>query len=139
MTLFDILKDIVSTKSGKLHKEFDFNTAFKSPYMIQRWISMEHPKNAFIVNETTNKIWRGLDNDKKLWYILLTCLTKKPVSYFKKINYIKKASEKTDEKYEKAVEMLAKSNEISQREIREHISMMERLNIKTEGIIGRYE
>lgn len=129
-TIYTILKDLFQIKSGKLDQSLDYDEAVKSNYLLQRWISMESSNSSIIVNEITNKLWIGLEDDKKLWYKLLnTILYKKN---FGKIKYIKKSDKKTDENIEKVIECLANRNELSKREIEEYLELSKTLNIDTE-------
>lgn len=130
ITIYNVLKDLFTVKTGKLINDPSFNDAFVSNYMIQRWVSMESPVNAYLVNETTNKLWKAFENNKEMLYKLYTVLIKK--QSFKKIPYIKKAEKKVNEKTEKLVEHLALKNQISKREVEEHLDMLNVLNIDTE-------
>ena len=120
-TIFAILKDIVQTKSGACLEDSDFRTNC-SPYLLQRWLSMESPNTACLVNETTNKIWSGLADDRELWYkFYLAFITKKN---YTKIPYIKKAEKIVNEERDKEVERLAKKNRISKREVEGYLDML---------------
>jgi hypothetical protein len=122
ITIFDILKDVLNTKSGTLTKESDFSTTF-NPYLVQRWVSMDSKENAHLVNETTNKLWSGLEDDKELWYKLyLTLLNKKN---YRKIAYIKKSEKVVNEKREKEIEDLAKQYKLSKREVEQYLELVE--------------
>ena len=126
-TIFTILNDLLQKKGGNLHTQTDFTPAVKSPYLLQRWVSMTTPANVELINETTNKIYSGLENKPDLWYKLFyTVIQKTPNS--KKIQYIKKASEKTNETMEKTIEVLQKRNELSYREICEYLALEEEIN-----------
>ena len=128
---FIILKDLFQTKSGKLVDAPDFRTNF-SPFLIQRWVSMDSKDNAYLVNETTNKLWSGLEDDRELWYKLYMTLISKKV--YKKIAYIKKAEKTVNEKRTKLVELLAKRNNISQREVEQNLDILNSM-----GIEGQYD
>ena len=84
-SIFDVLKDILYTKTGKYHEHL----AETSNYMLQRWCSMHSAEPAFIINETTNR-WITQINDKELVYKLLLKII--PKQKFKKINYLKKSN-----------------------------------------------
>ena len=112
-SIFDVLKDVLYTKSSK-HCEHLTDT---SNYMLQRWCSMHSAEPAFIINETTNK-WITQINDKDLVYKLLLKII--PKQKFKKIIYLKKNNQYKEES--------ASSNfEISRRELclyRDTINML---------------
>lgn len=120
--IFTILKDVFQTKSGNLSDELDFNESF-NPYIFQRWITMESTESAHIANETTNKIWNGLEDNQEMWYKLYITLIKK--RNFKKIPYIKRAKMVTNEKKDLEIAQLAKQHNISQREVKEYLNMIE--------------
>ena len=60
MTIFDILKDIIQNKTGKCVESLEFDEAIGSHYILQRWLSMYSTLDAYILNETTNKLWQVL-------------------------------------------------------------------------------
>jgi hypothetical protein len=128
INIFHILRDVLQTKSGTLNEKPDFKATF-SPFLIQRWLSMESKTNAYLLNETTNKLWSGLEDDKQLWYKLYLVLINKKA--YNKINYIKKSEKIVNEKREKEVEELAKRNRISKREIEEYLELETILQHKT--------
>ncbi len=115
-TIFSILNDLMHKKNGNLHKQHDFPQAVKSPYLLQRWVSMATTDSAYIVNETTNKIYAGLNNNSELWYKLYFTLLPKTPSH-KKTAYIKKSSEKINEKTEEIITILQNRNQLSRREV----------------------
>lgn len=130
-TIYTILKDIFKTKDGTLHTKPDFNQALQSTYMLQRWISMDSIDTAHLVNETTNKLWIGLADDKELWYKLyLTLINKKN---YHKISYIKRPKAVVSEKKEKMVEELANRNELSKREVEANLKLANWLEEQTKG------
>ncbi len=112
-SIFDQLKDIVETKSGTLLDDFDALQNF-SPYMINRWLSMYNTSTCILLNETTNKMYRGVET-KEQWYKLFLTLTPKQKSKY--IKYIKKNKEKISKDYKKEISQLAKYYEVSENEI----------------------
>lgn len=130
-TIFTILTDILQKKKGNLHTDSEFSNALKSSYLFQRWVSMSHPMNAFLLNETTNKIALGLGNDLELWYKLFLVLIEKNPSY-QKINYIKKKTITENEELQKLIQILQIKNNLSEREIRQYLALEEILDFNTE-------
>jgi hypothetical protein len=82
--------------------------------MINRWLSFYDRSKAVFVNETLNR-YSYLFDDKnemfKLYYNLI------PESRFKKIAYIKKKKEEK-EKEDNSIDIIAKNNHISTREVK---------------------
>lgn len=120
MTIFDILKGILYSKSDKLLEDDDFKSEF-NPFMSQRWLSMYSPLYARILNATTNKLFSP-DIDKDQWYKLF--LVSLPKSKFKKINYIKKSYTKKSKPKtgnDAAIKLIAQTKKISEREVRMYI------------------
>lgn len=136
--LFNVLKDVFVAKTGKLHQCFNFHQVIASTYLFQRWISMESSSSAYMVNATTNRLWRGLGDDKETWYKLLTVVLGK--KNFHKINYIKKSEKVISEARDKEVEELARCNEISKREALEYWEMIDKLkrghNAEVGSVVG---
>lgn len=90
--IFSIINNTVFSKktvSSKLHEE-EIELA---PYMLQRWCSMASETYIPIINLTTNR-WVFNLSKKDTYRILIECL---PQIKRKKINYIKKVSEKDKE------------------------------------------
>lgn len=131
-TIYLILKNIFHIKSEKLIDQPNFDEALSSNYMLQRWLSMESPTTAHLLNETTNKLWNAFDNDKKMWYKLYMVLINKKPETYKKIVYFKKTKKIKNEKTEQIIETLANRNQISQRETEQHLALLTMLNKDTE-------
>ena len=85
MNIFDILKDIITTKTGKLHKHPDFKTGFIR-YIIIRYLSMDarFEKIAFELNKYSTQKYI---TDKDLYLIMIKKIPKSKNSFIK---YIKK-------------------------------------------------
>ena len=66
MTLFDILKDIITTKSGTLHTEPDFKSVWSS-YMVCRYLSMD--SRFFPIAENFNKLYLTMTNKQAYLYL----------------------------------------------------------------------
>lgn len=129
MTIYDVLRDIFQNKTATLIDDHEFKDAYASNYLMQRWVSMDSPDNTLKVNETTNKLWKGLEDDKDLWYKLFIALTEK--KRFTKISYIKKQKKIVNEKRNNLINMLSNRNEISKRETEENLNLLEMLGKDT--------
>jgi hypothetical protein len=123
MNIYDLLKDIFQNKKGDLIAEHSFNDAFTSPFLVQRWISMQSPTNAVLINESTNKLWKGLADDKNLWYKLYITLINK--EKFGKISYIKKEKKIINETQNKIIEKLSERNQLSQKETESNLELLQ--------------
>ena len=120
MTIFNFINDILYKKSGTLLDKKETESEFQ-PFLIQRWLSMHSNSNVRLLNATTNKIYKALEN-KDSWYKLFIAMI--PRSKFKKFRYIKKVSKDTSPKkadMEAAIEMVANSKQISKREVRMYV------------------
>jgi hypothetical protein len=113
MTIFDILKTILEKNKDLQDENFEDLKEF-NPYMIQRWISMHSDLYASLLNESSNRTWKVLD-DKDAWYKFYMSII--PKSKNKKINYIKKGTKEKSKTIEKElIEHIAGIYEISQKE-----------------------
>lgn len=119
--IFTFLQDIIVKKSGDLLNDID-NEAQLSPYMLQRWISFYDVGLNKMLNHTINRLYPAFET-KEMWYRMF--LTLIPKSRFRKINYIKKTKEKSEEKKEdkKVVEFIAKNQQLSVREVELYIKL----------------
>lgn len=129
-TIFSILNDILHKKHGDLHTKHDFTQAMKSPYLFQRWVSMTNANNAYLVNETLNRLYTGLENSSEKWYQLCYAMIVKDTGH-RKTAYIKKPTEKKDEKHEKEVTLLMERNQLSRREVEEYLELENHINATT--------
>jgi|LakMenE01Jun11ns_1017448.scaffolds.fasta_scaffold9123809_1 hypothetical protein len=127
MTIFNILDDIFRNKTGELINNNEFNDALQSPYMLQRWVSMNSTQNALLVSETTNKLCKGLSDDKEMWYKLYLTLVDKSKSY-KKIRYLKRDKKVVNEDRDKMIAELARRYEISKKEAENRMKQIESMN-----------
>lgn len=118
MNVFDQIKEILEVKDGKMLHNLDNYQEFE-PYIISRWISMYDPSLCSLINETTNILYKGIDN-KEQWYKLLIELT--PKTRGKYINYLKKNKKEKPEVEDSVIEELSKDLQISKREVMEYIS-----------------
>jgi len=120
MNIFEQLRDIISNKKNLLTKDCEAEKEFV-PFMAQRWLSFYSPQFAELLNCSSNLYWKGLVNDKQLFYKLyLGVIPKKP---FKKIKYVKKIKEKTKKPVydDNMVDFIATRYEISEREAKEYL------------------
>jgi hypothetical protein len=119
MNVFDQLKDIITDKKNILSGDCELEKEF-SPYMTQRWLSFYSPQFTQIVNNSSNVLWKAID-DKQMWYKLFMGII--PKSKFKSIKYIKKTKEeKSNMKIDKdMVKYLAERFELSEREITSYL------------------
>tara|TARA_R110002020_G_C16080840_1_gene757031 strand:- start:450 stop:854 length:405 start_codon:yes stop_codon:yes gene_type:complete len=117
MTIFDYINDILYQKKGHLLNNVDDESSFNL-YMINRWVTMYSTSVTKIVNLTTNKYYSIFETKKEMYNFLLTML---PKVKFRRIHYIKKKS-KTADKDKEVVKQLARSLELSEREISYYIS-----------------
>lgn len=118
MTIFDHLNSILFTKKRDTLTNVDDESTF-SPYMTNRWISMYSSDLANIINNTSNRYINCFN--KQEFYNFLSAVL--PRVRFKRIAYIKKKTEKKDEKEQNIIELIAKSREISIREARELVKL----------------
>ena len=86
MQMFDYIKNVLFFKN-KYEKENLEEIKQYNTYLVNRWISMNDPESANLVNETTNKL-NYLDNDRERHYKLLLNIL--PKQKYNRINYIKK-------------------------------------------------
>jgi hypothetical protein len=120
MNIFEQLKDIISDKNNLLIKDYEKEKDFV-PYMVQRWLSFYSSEYAELLNCSTNLYWKGIVNDKQLFYKLYLGVI--PKSKYKNIKYIKKTKENTKKLMcdDNIVRFLAERFELSEKEIREYL------------------
>lgn len=118
MTIFDYLNSILFSKKNNCITSIDQESSF-TPYMINRWASMYSPSMAVACN-TVNKYLTVFEDKKNQFTLFLNLL---PKVKFKKINYIKKKKE-TDKNIDEKIPLIAKTHELSQREITDYIAFL---------------
>ena len=110
--IFDDLKAIFVTK-----KDTDDLSEYV-PFLINRWLSFSSPALAVIINEACNKLSY---TDKRTHFLTVMGVVPK-VSRQPHIKYVKKVKPDKEDKaaveQEKQIESLAKTFELSTREIR---------------------
>jgi hypothetical protein len=121
-TIFNYIDSVLFTKR-KLNKLNEGETQFNL-YMLNRWCSMYSPDIASIVNETTNIYGKTFSSKQEQYEFILSLLPKVKKN---KISYIKKNKE---EKETKNLDIFytAKISELSEREIKEYIALLEQLD-----------
>lgn len=86
MTIFDILRDIVEVKSGKLDIDPEFNKSW-SNFMIARWLSMD---GRFLDYANFVNRYQCTFNSIQMYHCLTKMIPKQKLGYVK---YIKKSKE----------------------------------------------
>lgn len=117
MTVFDFIANIIFNKSFKpinLDEENEF-----IPFMVNRWLSMYSPKIAQISNKI-NKYLGLFDSKQELYKLFVGVFPSMPV---KKINYFKKNKDINKDNDDESIVFLAKSKELSIREIKEYVEL----------------
>ncbi len=92
------------------------------PFLINRWLTMYNKDTVGFVNETLNKYCGIFDTDKQRTYRLYFNLI--PRLKFKRINYIKKKKKEKTEEVEN-LELIAKNNNISVRELKIYQNLLD--------------
>ena len=109
------------------NKEFDISSVDVDkefqPFFIQRWCSMHSTPITQLINDTTNRYWNNLENNRD-WFIALDTII--PVCKFKRISYIKKTKNDNNRR-NNSVLKVATNLEISSREVNQYI---EQFNLK---------
>ena len=93
MTFFDVLKDVITEKSGKLHEAPDFSKHFDK-FMIIRWLSMDN-RFVHIAEQLNRNCYHRLLNDEEFYKLLINLVPRYNNHYIK---YIKKESKDTTTK-----------------------------------------
>ena len=117
-TIFDFIEATIFTKNSELLQSTDDEKEF-SPFMVNRWVSMYSPEMANVVNETTNRYSTIFENKKELLNFYVSVL---PKVKFKRIAYIKKNTK--DSKDIENIELMAKTQQTSQRDIKHKIELV---------------
>lgn len=106
MTIFDYINSVLFDKE-KVDVTDEYN-----PYMLNRWLSMYSPDIAFIINETVNINQPIIEEDNYNYLFNLLPSRRKC-----RIAYIKKTKEKVEKADESDVDVKAKVQELSKREV----------------------
>jgi len=120
MTIFDFISAIAFTKNRNCLSSIDQESTF-APYLVNRWLSMYSAELALTSNKI-NKYLSVFDNKKDIFTLFINLFPKVKT---KRINYIKKNKKEDIEKDEK-IGLLAKSYEVSQREIEQYMAFLKK-------------
>lgn len=102
-------------------KKIDINVDDLTDYnafSVNRWASMHSPETAWIINETYNKLWDIFETNEERYKFQMALI---PKLRRKRINYIKKKKKaKTKDPIDdrEQLKLLARSLELSQREVK---------------------
>jgi len=120
MKFFDIVNDILYKKKLELKTPED-KREFQ-PFLIQRWLSMYSDLYVKLLNHTTNKLYKAMENDKDMWHKVLKSTI--PYSKRKRFGYIKKTKKEKQKKsnLDDIISLIAKSKELSKREVELYIN-----------------
>jgi hypothetical protein len=121
--MFDSINRVLYKTKGYDTSNINEDKEFQ-PFLIQRWCSMHSTPIAHIINETTNRYWNTLENNKD-WFIALDTII--PTCKFKRISYIKKTKKEIVKKSNETLQKIANNLEISSREVNQYI---EQFNLK---------
>lgn len=113
--LFEYIKDITTYKKGNLPLD-DY-----IPFLINRWLSFIDPQISSAINESTNTL--GNISKEQHYKLLLKLYPKSKVPYIKYVKKIKEEKTKEDER----VNMLASNVEMSKRETKLLLELIEQL------------
>lgn len=123
-TIFNFIDSVLFNKK-KLNTINEGETQFNL-YMVNRWCSMYSSDVAQIINETSNKYGKLFQTKQEQYEFVLNMF---PKVKKKIINYIKKNKEEI-KKEDNDLVLLAKSMEISKRELEQNIKILEELYLK---------
>jgi hypothetical protein len=123
MSLFDTIKSVLFTK-----KVDDYSETYQTftPYMINRYLSFYDKAQATFVNETFNKftnIFETKEDNFNLYFNLIPKLKYKKIEYVKKTT-TEKDKDKVNDKKEELITILASNREISQREVKQYMDIL---------------
>ena len=118
MTIFDFISDIIFYKKKNCLATVDDESSF-TPYLVNRWLSM-YSTHVAKTSNILNK-YLGIFESKAELYSLFVALI--PKSPNKKINYFKRKKEEVKETNQ-SIPLLAKTYELSQREISDYLNTL---------------
>jgi len=108
--IWKTLSDIITYKRNDGPSEDDF-----TPFMTCRWLSMKSKTDATVVNQTSNRMWKGFTDNNRFYNFIKTIT---PQGRNNKIAYISKAKKAKGDKRIEAIELIAGAKEISIREVK---------------------
>ena len=123
-TIFNFIDSVLFNKK-KLNTINEGETQF-SLYMVNRWSSMYSPDLAQIINETTNRYGKMFETKQEQYEFAYNMFPKVKKN---RINYIKKTKKDEIENEEEDLTLLASSLEISQRELKQNLKLIEELSL----------
>lgn len=129
-SIFDYIAAVTVTKNSAVMASADDEQTF-SAYMLSRWLSMHSPEFAAIANETTNRYSSVFETKKDQLDFFISVF---PRSRFSKIAYIKKVKE-SKVKEDVTIPLMAKSAELSIREIEELRNLVDHLKVVDKDIV----
>jgi hypothetical protein len=113
--IFTFIEDVLYNKPKyKIEPDDEF-----SSFMLQRWISMANPTYCNFINAIYNINHLGFEDDQMVYDYLKCVFPKK----YMRISYIKKEASATASKNKTIIEDVAKSLQISQREVKEYFEL----------------
>lgn len=112
-TIFNYVDSILFDKQHLDDVKYD-ESQYNS-YMVNRWCSMCTTDSAEIINASTNRYWSVLNQRQDHYDFLLNLM---PTQRKKRLAYIKKVKEESDKKSEDNIKHIARSLELSVREVR---------------------
>ena len=124
MTIFDAIRDICYAKTNRLCDRIDWPDLKLSPYMMQRWISMTSPMNAYLANEFTNCASSSTTTDSEEMYHYLSAFAQ-PCGKYRYLKTNRRVAPLTEERQKEATSL-----EISLREARMYDKMIAALESK---------
>jgi hypothetical protein len=117
MTIFDFISNILFTKN-KDNIDLDDESEF-TPFIVNRWLSMYSPHIVNICNYI-NKYQGIFDNKQDLYKLFFGIFPRVPS---KKITYFKRIKETKDQSNNDTLKLMAKTRELSLREIKEYVEL----------------
>lgn len=118
MTIFDLISDILFYKKKNCLTTVDDESSF-TPYLVNRWLSMYSTQVAKTCNVLNRYL--GIFESKADLYSLFVALVPKLPN--KKITYFKRTKEEVKE-VNQFIPLMAKTHELSQREINDYLNML---------------
>lgn len=126
MTISSVIYDMCNKKTARLTDDIHWNDIELKPYILQRWMSMSSPRNAVLVNITSNAgLVQDEDADKLLYYLYSSCAF--PIRG--KFKYIKKTTiNKTSQKDESDRDPYVDGHVLGKREKMEYDELLDAVN-----------
>lgn len=119
MTIFEIISNIIFSKNKNCLNTVEEESEFQ-PYLVNRWLSMYSADIAKTSN-IINKYLGIFDTKKELFNLFCSIFPRVP---YKKITYFKKNKEQKNIENEEIISLISRNKELSKREIREYVNML---------------